>query len=107
MVELNLIDMTKDGSVHNLSGKERGIAARKVLDIDTYDSGNDVVDIIVPDDMDVITPSYFQGLFSQSVKKLGGKEAFKNHYRFRANAEVMKWINRGIDRCVMRRTALD
>jgi hypothetical protein len=98
--------MTKGGTVHNLSGKERGIAARQVLNIDEYDRGEIIVDVLVPEYMDVITPSYFQGLFSQSVLALGGKDAFNDRYKFHANAEVMKWINRGISRCTMRRSAL-
>ncbi|KKJ78287.1 hypothetical protein WH95_02970 [Kiloniella litopenaei] len=107
MVEVNLAKATKGGSINNLSGKDRGIAVRRFLKIDEYDSSKEVVHVRVPDDMDVITPSFFQGLFSQSIVKLGGKDGFVNQYKFHANAELMKWINRGIDRSLMKRTALD
>ena len=98
--------MTKKGTVNNLSGKERGIAARQKFKLDQFDTENEKIDVLIPETMDVITPSFFQGLFSQSIIKLGGKDAFLKHYKFKASAEIMKWINRGIDRCVMKRSAL-
>lgn len=98
-MENHMIDLarfTGDRRVRNLSGKERGVAARADLNLDALDSSIGVVEVIVPDYLDTISPSFFQGLFSQSIANLKGKEAFLRKYHFRASDQLMRWIEIGI-----------
>lgn len=103
---INLGILTKDGRVKNLSGKERGIAARKELNIDKLDSSTSEVVVVVPDYLDTISPSYFQGLFSESIQKLSGRDGFLSKYHFMANDKVMQWINIGIRNATSSRAPL-
>ena len=106
MKTLDLAVATNDGAVRNLSGKERGEAVRSHFHLDRLDSEAESVRILVPKSVDVITPSFFQGMFSLSLDHLGSRDQFQEHYLFEASPHVMKWVNRGLDRCVMRRSAL-
>lgn len=96
MTTINLSSLTQDGRVRNLSGKERGIAAREELRIDHLDKTPDVVEIVVPDFLDTISPSYFQGLFSESIMHLKGKDGFLKKYHFQGRDQILKWIEIGI-----------
>lgn len=86
--------------VRNLSGHERGLAARKAFDFDAFDGGNDIVEIIVPEELNAISPSFFQGMFSKSVKTLG-LDQFKKRYRFQAKSDQLLQVERGI-RAILR-----
>lgn len=97
MSEIKLDELTK-GEVRNLSGQERGVEARAMFNLDELDSSNDEVKVIVPDDLDAIASSFFQGMFASSVRNLGGGESFLRHYRFNASPEVMLQVMRGIER---------
>jgi len=94
-----MIDLTKftgGRRVRNLSGKERGVAARADLHLDQLDREPHTVEVIVPDFLDTISPSFFQGLFSESIRTLKGKDAFLAKYRFIASEQLMRWIEIGI-----------
>lgn len=93
---LNLEILTDHGKIRNLSGKERGIAARSELALDALDIAPGTVQIIVPEYVDTITPSFFQGLFSASIAKLNGKEGFLQKYTFEGSAQVLRWVEVGI-----------
>lgn len=99
MTAIEIVDLgtlMKGGRIRNLSGRERGIAARKELKIDDLDSLPTTVEIVIPDHVDAISPSYFQGLFSQSVARFHGREGFLKKYRFKASDNAMEWIDIGI-----------
>lgn len=98
--------LTGDGRVRNLSGKERGVAARAELNLNALDSSSDAVEILVPEYIDTISPSYFQGLFSESIIALKGKAGFEQKYRFRATSQVMRWIEIGIRNATTSRRSL-
>lgn len=93
---VNLSDVTGQKPVRNLSGKERGLAARITLGLDQLDSSDAVVQVIVPEYVDTISPSFFQGLFSQSITHLKGKESFLKKYKFVSSKNAQKWIEVGI-----------
>lgn len=105
-VVVNLDKLTRDGRVRNLSGKERGQAARAQLDLDTLDAQLDSVEIVVPDYIDTISPSYFQGLFSESISRLSGRTGFLGKYKFRASTQAMRWIDIGIRNATSSRSNL-
>lgn len=99
MVDDTVIDLgilADNGKVRNLAGKERGIAAREELRLDVLDAGDTTIEVVVPAYLDAISPSYFQGLFSNSIEHLHGRDGFLRKYRFRANEQMMRWIEVGI-----------
>lgn len=96
MAKIDLAPLTDDGRVHNLSGKAKGQDARVALGIDQLDRASEPVDVVVPDDVYAISPSFFLGLFSQSISRFGSREAFLSHYVFRADNVVMDQVNDGI-----------
>ncbi len=103
MAIIDLKELTQ-GRVRNLTGHERGFEARKMFELDTKDLDGDVVIVEVPEDLEGITTSFFQGMFSTSVKRSGND--FLEKYHFRARPSIMEQILRGIDRINTRRSAL-
>ncbi len=91
------------GGVRNISGHERGAEARKRFALDALDSSGKVTSILIPDEIDAVAASFFQGMFSESVKKFGSKEEFLRHYRFVARPMMMEQILRGIERSLTER----
>lgn len=105
---INLEDLTGEGRVQNLSGRLRGLAAREKFRINELDRSDGVVEVHVPDYVYSLTPSFFQGLFGQSVKALGGNALrFKSHFRFVAPDVVMKQIDRGLSAILTSRDISD
>jgi hypothetical protein len=96
MTEINLDVIAGQGRTRNLSGKERGLAARAQLHLDAIEQSPGEICILVPDYVDTISPSFFQGLFSQSIRALNGKDQFLNKYRFVASDSIKRWIEIGI-----------
>lgn len=64
-----------------LSGRPNGEKIRKLLDIPQKDLDEKKYIIVVPDNIRTINPSYFLGLFSESIKFLK-LEKFKEKYEF-------------------------
>lgn len=95
-MSIDLAKLTDNGRVTNLSGKERGVAARRELGVDSMDTASGHVEVIVPEYLDAISPSYFQGLFSESIQRLNGRENFLDKYRFVGNRDIMRWVDLGI-----------
>lgn len=104
MREIDLSELTKGGEVRNLSGHERGYAARQHFGLDGADNEAEPVRIRIPSGIYLLTPSFFQGMFSQSVRALGSsRERFLEHYRFDAPSVIMRQIDQGIERVQTRR----
>ncbi|UWR78860.1 hypothetical protein K4K97_09455 [Phaeobacter inhibens] len=91
------------GKVRNLSGHERGAEARDYFSLNTLDELDEPVEIVVPDDLDAIATSFFQGMFAASVRRFDSEKEFLEHYRFLASPEIIAQIIRGIERVQMRR----
>lgn len=91
------LELLTQGKVHNLSGRLRGLAARKMFDLDTIDDAGDAVQVRIPDYVYAITPSFIQGLFGRSVERRGGREQdFRRSFDFVAPAVVLDQIERGL-----------
>lgn len=103
MVDLDVL--AKGGKVRNLSGKERGVEARAHLKLDELDALPGVVSVVVPDYLDAISPSFFQGLFSQSIT-MHGKDGFLKKYKFDASESLRHWIDIGIRNATSSRAPL-
>lgn len=101
MAKINLHDLTK-GEVRNLTGQLRGAEARKLFELDRLDRESQVVEVLVPSDLDAIATSFFQGLFAHSVQHYG-REQFLEHYRFNAGPTIMEQVHRGIERSLTKR----
>ena len=95
MATIDLNELTR-GKVRNLTGHERGLAARAKFDLDKFDAARETVDVDVPDELEGITTSFFQGMFASSVRASGSD--FLNRYRFHASTAIMEQVLRGIDR---------
>lgn len=76
------------GQVRNLAGHDRGTSARNFFEIDRLDREPEPVTVSVPADFRAISASFFQGMFSESVRALGGALGFFEHYRFDAPSHI-------------------
>lgn len=106
MTTIDLGELTSEGEIRNLTGHERGVLARQHYKLDDLDAGTEAVTVLVPVAVYTLTPSFFQGMFAESVQKFGTREAFLNHYRFDASTLIMRQVERGIVGSQMRRGEL-
>ena len=98
MRELNIESFLMGKAVRNLSGHERGVAAREFFGLDKLDAKKESVSFVISPDIDAIASSFFQGMFAKSVRNFSTDEEFLEHYRFRANPTVFRQIEQGIRR---------
>lgn len=91
MTEIKLEELTK-GEVRNLAGHDRGVFARAHFQMEVLDSMPERVVVRVPQNFRAISPSFFQGMFAESVIALGDAMAFLDHYRFDAPAHIRSRI---------------
>ncbi|MBC6437762.1 MAG: hypothetical protein GDA52_06420 [Rhodobacteraceae bacterium] len=87
---LSLERFTRKGDkyVRNLSGHDRGRAVRECLDLSRFDGTEERVVIEIPDYVLAVTGSFFQGLFGESLRTLGGPEGFHGRYVLDARPTV-------------------
>ena len=94
---IDLSELTRAGEVRNLSGHQRGVAARTEYHLEELDVGDEPVEVRVPTDVYTITPSFFQGMFADSVHHLGNdREQFLAHYHFIVDEVLLQQIERGL-----------
>ncbi|WP_374593006.1 hypothetical protein [Sphingosinicella sp.] len=86
----NRIDMSEltGGLVLNLAGHDRGLAARELFKVAELDRAGHPVEVTFPENFRQVSSSFFQGMFSESVRFLGSVENFFAHYLFNAPAHV-------------------
>lgn len=60
--------------------RDKGIEAREELKLDILEETNDIINVLLPTDIWTINPSFFGGLFEQSIKKY--HEKFWDKYKF-------------------------
>ena len=81
----NLIELKKEyrGGTNSttFSGRPEGEDVREVINVSRYDAMEGVITVTIPADTTSFNPSFFLGLFYDSVKALGSVEAFKAKYR--------------------------
>lgn len=103
MTEINLDSFLKDKPVRNLSGHERGLAAREFFQLDELDTLDGEIIITISPEIDAIASSFFQGMFAKSIQALQGGDYFLRHYKFRASPSVFNQIEQGIRRVLTKR----
>ncbi|MCM1179253.1 MAG: hypothetical protein NC347_03275 [Clostridium sp.] len=65
------------------TSRDNGINARSELDLDALDQKSEIINVLIPSDTWSINPSFFGGLFEDSIKFYG--DAFETHYIFLYN----------------------
>ncbi len=98
MVELNIDSFLRGKNVRNLSGHERGVVAREFYGLDDLDTADEEITFVISNDVDAIASSFFQGMFSKSVREFPTDEEFLSHYKFLASPSVFRQIEQGIKR---------
>lgn len=90
------------------TGRDRGKKVREDSKLDKIEAENEKVEIIIPDNIYSINPSFFEELFVNVVKKLG-KEKFIEKFNFTSQGDYVyeKPLNEAIDRILRSKTALD
>lgn len=98
-LEPAFLDLGKAISVKKntiLTGKERGIAAREILNVEELYNDNDLVVILVPDNVVGISSSFINGLLSTVVEQSGGFEKFFPRLVIDAPPRIIEGIIQGL-----------
>ena len=90
------------------TGRDRGKYVREESNIDEIETKYDTVNIVIPDNIYSINPSFFEEFLVNVVKKLG-KEEFLKKFNFSSEGdyEYSSPLNQAIDRILKNQTALD
>lgn len=90
------------------TGRDRGKYVRENSKIDEIEAKYNTVNIVIPDNVYSINPSFFEEFLVNVVKKLG-KEEFLKKFNFSSEGdyEFESPLNQAIDRILKNRTALD
>jgi restriction endonuclease Mrr len=90
------------------TGRDRGKYVRENSKIDEIESNFDSVNIIIPNNIYSINPSFFEELLVNVVKKLGKEEFLKKiHFTSEGDYDYNSPLNQAIDRILKNQTALD
>lgn len=79
MKEVNLADYVDENRM--LSGRDLGREVREKLDIRDLEKTEDRIVVHVPDDVFLVSSSFFKGLFGDSIRALG-RSSFREKYDF-------------------------
>jgi restriction endonuclease Mrr len=90
------------------TGRDRGEAVRNESKIDEIEAANEEVEIVIPDNLYSINPSFFEELFVNVVSKLGRKEFFRK-FKFtnQGDYNYYKPLEEAVNRILREKTALD
>ena len=80
------------------SGRAKGELARATLNLDAFDRKLAQVIVRIPEDTYSVTTSFFLGLFGESIRKAGSREAFLRRYHF----EMPDVFKSTFDTCIVR-----
>lgn len=91
------LEQFAQGRITLLAAKPKGADARMALNIDDLDKSDDVVDVLIPDYIITLTPSFFLGLFSKSLDYLGEEKFFQKYHFKNAKFSIQQQIKSGVD----------
>ncbi|WCS68303.1 hypothetical protein Goe21_01930 [Bacillus phage vB_BsuM-Goe21] len=94
----NLIDYL-DIDKRLLVWQEYGKIIRKLIDLDKLDKDTDTIDIIFPDTLSMVSPSFFLGMFEDSFILLG-KEKFLKKYNIVCTLFIKESLYSAINRVI-------
>jgi hypothetical protein len=98
------IDLSKARSAQEvdvLAGRDKGEYWRGQFSIDALDRTEGEVRVHVPNDLSLLSLSFFLNLFGKSVRMFG-REAFLAKYRFEGNTALDPQIEKGISQALKR-----
>ncbi len=95
---IDLEKFTRGGTLRNLSGKDRGLEARRMFELDARDGKREPVKVRIPDNVYAISTSFFCGMFSDSYQRLGA-EGLLEVYKFEMPEVLRPQIQQGLERC--------
>lgn len=108
-IDLNIfISVDENGNPAKVfTGRDRGESVREKSNIDEIEKNFSQVNIIIPDNIYSINPSFFEELFTNVVIKLGRKNFFEK-FKFisSGNYPYSKPLNEAIDRILRKKTAI-
>lgn len=89
------------------TGRERGKEVRKKSNIDSLEAENEVIEIIVPEEIYSINPSFLEEFLLNVVVKLK-KNTFLQRFTFTSKGEynIEQDLNEAIDRILRDKNAL-
>ena len=107
---INLEDFrVKRGNIVSkvFTGRDRGVYVRENSHIDDIDSKYETIEIIIPDNIKSINPSFFEELFRNVVTK-HGRDEFMNKYKFRSlgTYKYERTLSEAIQRILRNNTAI-
>lgn len=91
----NGINQVKDMLV--LSGRDLGEKQRQKFSLDNIDKNTKLYKVIIPKNIVSINPSFFLGVFGNSVRYFKSKEKFLEKYEFDCNENAYFTIIDGIN----------
>jgi hypothetical protein len=89
------LDNYRDPDVFVFSGRDRGEALRKKINLEKLESENAEIEVVISDKIFSINASFILGLFGISVRNLH-ETGFRSKYHFTAREILIDSINRGI-----------
>ncbi|MHC8508449.1 MAG: hypothetical protein ACYYKD_03465 [Rhodospirillales bacterium] len=99
VVDFSILTETGNGrTVSNFWGREQGEQARRQLGLDALDEAEADVIVKIPETVYSLTPSFFHGLFGDTLKKYGEDEKFFSKYKFDASSLVVSQVSHGANR---------
>lgn len=104
MPTINLNDFRSEGT-RVFSGRARGQAVLKSIDLLGLEKTKELITVIIPPDTIAFNPSFFLGLFGESVRRLGRAE-FDRLYNFNANPIFTPDIEEGKQRALLESNVL-
>ena len=105
--QIDLAPLTAGGAVAVISGRERGEGARRDFDLPGLDTLEETINVLVPEHVRAITPSFVLGMFGASVVQCGTIEKFFDKFHFDAKPHIVSQIRRGAQYSLLKGTALD
>lgn len=90
------------------TGRDRGKYVREKSNIDAIEKKFDKIEIIIPDNIFSINPSFLEELFVNIVKKLGKDEFYKKFsFTNKGSYNFERPLSSAINRILRKNTALD
>lgn len=109
---INLDDYRSRDKVNNIvskvfTGRDRGVVVREKSRIDELEKECERINIIIPEDIYSINPSFFEELFFNVVKKIGKEEFFKRFSIEYKGYDFSDKLYEAIERILRDRNALE
>lgn len=100
---MNLTEQHRGGvNSTAFTGRSEGEKVRIDLMLDKKDKDSNLYEIVIPAHTTSFNPSFYLGLFFDSIKRLGGIDNFKKKYTIayaEENAQLIEILKKNIEEC--------